>query len=131
MDRIIEPSLARFEDDWHFSHAVRDRGLIFLSGVTGTDADGVVPPDPAEQFEQAFDHLARYLDVAGATMADVLEMTTYHVGLREHLDAFVRVKDRHVGRPYPAWSAIGVSELITEGALVEMRVIARDPANGA
>jgi hypothetical protein len=36
-------------------------------------------------------------------------------------------KDRHIAAPYPAWSAIGVSQLITEGALVEIRAIAVDP----
>jgi enamine deaminase RidA (YjgF/YER057c/UK114 family) len=41
------------------------------------------------------------------------------------------VKDRHIFAPYPAWSAMGVSELITEGALVEIRVIATDDRPGA
>lgn len=67
-----------------------------------------------------------HLAAAEASMHDLLEMTTYHVGLRQHLAAFVAVRDRHVQKPYPAWSAIGVSELITEGALVEIRVVARD-----
>lgn len=52
-------------------------------------------------------------------------MTTYHMGLREHLDAFIKVKDEFVSEPYPAWTAIGVTELITEGTLVEIRVIAK------
>jgi enamine deaminase RidA (YjgF/YER057c/UK114 family) len=125
---MIVPGLERFEADWHFSHVVRHGDTLYLSGVTGTDADGTVAADPTEQFEQAFAHLRRYLETAGATMGDVLEMTTYHVGLRRHLAAFTAVKDRHVGPPYPAWSAIGVSELITEGALVEIRVVARAPA---
>ena len=54
-------------------------------------------------------------------------MTSYHVGLREHLAAIMRVKDAHVRAPYPAWTAVGVSALIGEGALVEVRLIARRP----
>ena len=127
MDHIIVPALARFEHDWHFSHAVRLDGVLFLSGVTGTDEDGSVPTDPSEQFERAFLHLRLYLEAAHASLRDIVEMTTYHVSLREHLDAFAAVKDRHIQRPFPAWSAIGVSELITPGALVELRVIARAP----
>jgi len=50
------------------------------------------------------------------------------VAAREHLEAFVAAKDRWIAPPYPAWSAIGVSELITEGALVEIRAIAAKPA---
>jgi enamine deaminase RidA (YjgF/YER057c/UK114 family) len=101
-----------------------------LSGVTGTGVDGRVSNDPAEQFDQAFLHLRQCLEAAGASMAAIVEMTTYHVGLREHLRTFTAAKDRHIVAPYPAWSAIGVSELITEGALVEIRVIAIDSRPG-
>jgi enamine deaminase RidA (YjgF/YER057c/UK114 family) len=128
VEHHIVRELAAFEEQWHFSHAVEANGLLFLSGVTGTRADGTVSDDPAGQFEQAFEHLRLYLATTGATFADIVEITSYHVGLREHLDAFVAVKDRHIVKPYPAWSAIGVSELITPGALVEMRVVAQASA---
>jgi enamine deaminase RidA (YjgF/YER057c/UK114 family) len=128
MEHITDPATAGFEDQWHFSHVVRSRGLLFLSGVTGTGTDGRVAEDPGEQFEQLFTHLRQYLNAAGASLGDVVEMTTYHVGLRTHLRAFTMVKDAYLPRPYPAWSAIGVSQLITPGALVELRAIAEDPA---
>jgi enamine deaminase RidA (YjgF/YER057c/UK114 family) len=128
LEHHIVPELAAFEEQWHFSHAVEANGLLFLSGVTGTRADGTVSDDPAQQFEQAFEHLRLYLDAAKATFADIAEITSYHVGLREHLDAFVAVKDRHIVKPYPAWSAIGVAELITPGALVEIRAVATSAA---
>ena len=51
--------------------------------------------------------------------------TTFHVGLREHLGTFVKVKDRYIEAPYPAWTAIGVVELAVPGALVEIRATAR------
>ena len=127
MDHIVVPGLSEFEDRWHFSHVVRDGERLYLSGVTGTGEDGRVDPDPARQFEQAFVHLDMYLSAAAASMQDIVELTTYHVDLRDHLTTFMEVKDRHICRPYPAWSAIGVSQLITDGALVELRVIARSP----
>jgi enamine deaminase RidA (YjgF/YER057c/UK114 family) len=130
MEHIVVPALERFERQWHFSHVVRHAGLLFLSGVTGTDQDGHVATDPSEQFEQAFVHLRLYLEAARASMGDIVEMTTYHVALHDHLAAFIAVKDRHVLAPYPAWSAIGVSDLITRGALVELRVIAKAPIPG-
>jgi enamine deaminase RidA (YjgF/YER057c/UK114 family) len=127
MEHFRVPGLEAFEEWWRFSHAVAARGLLLLSGVTGTGVDGVVSSDPAEQFDRAFVHLRMYLEAAGASLEDVVEMTSYHVELREHLDAFVAAKNRHISAPYPAWSAIGVSQLITEGALVEIRAIAVDP----
>jgi enamine deaminase RidA (YjgF/YER057c/UK114 family) len=39
------------------------------------------------------------------------------------------VKDEFVGEPYPAWTAIGVAELVNPKAIVEIRVIARQPAD--
>lgn len=130
MEHLIDAATAGFEGRWHFSHVVRSRGLLFLSGVTGTRADGVVADDPSEQFDQLFVHLRQYLAAARATLGDVAEITTYHVDLRQHLDAFMAVKNRHLHQPYPAWSAIGVSQLITPGALVELRAIAEDPQHG-
>lgn len=53
-----------------------------------------------------------------------------HVGLKEHLAAFMAAKDRCIAAPYPAWTAIGVTELITEGALAEIRVIAARRSGG-
>jgi enamine deaminase RidA (YjgF/YER057c/UK114 family) len=128
MDHIIDPATAGFEDQWHFSHVVRSRGLLFLSGVTGTGADGRVAEDPGEQSEQLFRYLRQCLNAARASLDDLVEITTYHVDLHTYLQAFTRVKDAYLPGPYPAWSAIGVSQLITPGALVELRAIAEDPA---
>ena len=112
-------------EDWHLA-PVRDTGeWVFLSGVTGTGPDGTLAPDPEEQFEDTFRALSEQLDAAGLKLLDIVEMTTYHVDLRRHLAAFVAVKDRHIGPPFPAWSAIGVSELITDGTLIEIRAVAR------
>ena len=59
------------------------------------------------------------------SLADVIEMTTFHVGLQQHLETFLGVKDRYLNEPYPAWTAIGISELAVAGGLVEIRVTAR------
>ncbi|UJA21247.1 RidA family protein [Thermoleophilia bacterium SCSIO 60948] len=127
MKRYVPEGLEGFEAHWHFTHTVEARGLVFCSGVTGTSVDGRVDPDPATQFHQAFEHLRAYLEPAGCSIGDLVEITSYHVGLREHLEPFLAVKDRWIEPPYPAWSAIGVSELITPGALVEIRAVAEPP----
>ena len=75
-------------------------------------------------FRDAFEIVATHLAAASLNMARVVEMTTYHVGLRNHLQVFLRIKYEFVRAPYPAWTAIGVTELITPGTLLEIRVIA-------
>ena len=116
---------AHFIEDWHFSPVLDTGDFIFFSGITGAHPDLTVAADPEAQIRDAFAFLKEHLAVAGLTFDDVVEMTTYHVDLREHLASFMKVKDQHIAAPYPAWSAIGVSQLITEGTIVEIRVIAR------
>jgi enamine deaminase RidA (YjgF/YER057c/UK114 family) len=112
-------------EQFHFAPAVKDGDRLFCSGVIGVGADGKASPDPETQFTQAFETLSAVLKAAGASFADVVEMTTFHVGLRQNLGKFMKVKDKYLGEPYPAWTAIGVTELAFSGGLVEIKVIAR------
>ena len=122
---MATPEFAHFPKDWHLSPVLDTGDLVFFSGVTGTHPDLSVARDPGTQIRDAFEFLKANLAVAGLTFEDVVEMTSYHVDLRKNLAAFTQVKDEYVSSPYPAWSAIGVTELITEGTIIEIRVIAR------
>lgn len=117
------PAFSHFHDEWHLSPGLDTGAYVFLSGVTGCRPDGTVAADAAEQFHDAFRFLGDTLAAGDLTWGDIVEMTTYHVDLRKHLDDFIRVKDEFIRPPYPAWSCIGTPELITEGTLVEIRVI--------
>ncbi|MDV3347280.1 RidA family protein [Leptolyngbyaceae cyanobacterium CCMR0082] len=121
---IIPKEFSHYYNDWHFAPAVKIDKFVFFSGATGTRPDRSISSDPEAQFREAFETVLLYLTEATLSFDDVVEMTTYHVSLRKYFDTFTKVKDEYVKDPYPAWSAIGVSELITEGALVEIRVIA-------
>ncbi len=124
--KIIYPKGApSYYHDWKFSPAVESQGFIFISGCTGTMDNGVVPDGITKQTRQAFSRIKMCLDEAGVGFSDIVEMTTYHVGLNSHLNEFRTVKDEFIIKPYPAWTAIGVAELASEGALVEIRVIAK------
>jgi enamine deaminase RidA (YjgF/YER057c/UK114 family) len=106
------------------SPGVVSNGHLFMTGMTGSAADGSMPADPEAQFRAAFDKIGRVLAVEGLTFADVVEMTSYHVGLGAHFDLFNAVRSDYVREPWPAWTAVEVAGLRREGALVEIRVIA-------
>lgn len=122
---IVTPAFASYVSDWHFSPGLDTGDFVFFSGVTGARHDGSIADDPETQFRDAFRFLQANLGRAGLTCSDIVELTTYHMRLKIHLAAFIRVKDEFIVEPYPAWTAIGVSELITDGALVEIRAIAK------
>ncbi|BDB39777.1 hypothetical protein Mkiyose1665_13750 [Mycobacterium kiyosense] len=125
MREVIPAWMQPIYDEYHFAPAVIDGGLLRCSGMIGFHPDLSVPDDPTVQFTLAFENLRGLLAEAGLTLADVTEMTTYHVGLRAHLHAFAAVKDTFVSAPYSAWTAVGVTELASPGALVEIQVTAR------
>ena len=123
---IIPASMGLFYDEFHFSPAVLDKDILRCSGVIGVDLTTMkASVDPVTQFEQAFLSLGEVLKEAGGDYTNILEMTTFHIGLNEHLKAFMSVKDKYIEEPYPAWTAIGVSELAFLDALLEIRVNAR------
>lgn len=123
--RIIPDALKSSYTDWHFSPAVQCGDFVFFSGCTGAIENKPLSPSIAEQTRSSFRKIEMSLVECGLTFSDVVEMTTYHVGLREQLGEFKRIKDEFIKEPYPAWTAIGVSELAIEGALIEIRVIAK------
>jgi len=121
---VIPKGMERFYEQFHFAPAVKDRNRLYCSGVIGIGADGKAAADPEAQFTQAFESLKSVLSTAGASFPDVIEMTTFHVGLQAHMLTFMKVKDRYLRAPYPAWTAIGITELAVPGGLVEIKVIA-------
>jgi enamine deaminase RidA (YjgF/YER057c/UK114 family) len=128
MRAVVPAGTERSAERFGFSAAAEAAGLVFVSGVLGTAPDGSLADDPAEQLEAAFRNVGATLTAAGTGLDRVVELTTFHVGLRAHLPAFVAEKARHVSAPYPAWTAIGVSELAVPGAIVEIRVVAEAAA---
>jgi enamine deaminase RidA (YjgF/YER057c/UK114 family) len=108
-------------DRFHLTPVVRVGDLVFISGASG----GSHSADPEQEFTAAFQDIADTLAAAGVGWYAVVKMTTCHQGgLRQHLDLLLQVKDRFVGPPYPAWTAVGVTELANPDALIEIDVIA-------
>ena len=83
-----------------------------------------MPEDPANQMRNAFEKIGGVLREAGLTFRSLVEMTSYHIGLRDHFDLFDSIRLDYVEEPYPAWTAVEVAGLRREGAIVEIRAIA-------
>ncbi|NJN50432.1 MAG: RidA family protein [Gammaproteobacteria bacterium] len=102
-------------DQFHFSQAVKSGDLLLCSGQIGTEGRGSVPSDLATEFRNAFNAVGRVLAHAGLSFDDIVEYTTYHVGLQKTLPTFMQVRDEFIKAPWPAWTAIGISELAVPG----------------
>ncbi len=121
---IIPPEFRAAAEQSKMSPAIVSGDHVFLTGVTGSDAHGQMPGDPETQIRNAFEKIGSVLSAGGLTFRSIVEMTTYHVGLRGHFDLFDAIRLEYLGEPYPAWTAVEVAGLRREGAIVEIRVIA-------
>jgi enamine deaminase RidA (YjgF/YER057c/UK114 family) len=122
-------SLADFYEQTGVPGAIRRGDHVWVTGQTGLLADGTLPSSSTEQIRQAFRLVGECLAAAGAGWSDVVEMTTYVVGLRTHGDEMVEIASEFLSTPFPAWTAIGVTELWEEGAIFELRCTAVTPSS--
>jgi len=125
IDVIVPENDKPLYNNFHFAPAVRSQGgLVICSGQIGTDDSGKVPEDPIAEFRLAWQGVGRVLSEAGMDYGNIVEYTTFHVGLSSHLADFMKVRDEFIKEPWPAWTAIGVSELAAPGGRLEIRVLA-------
>lgn len=107
-----------------FAPATKFGDLIFVSGQTGTNIGGLVEGGIREQTQQVFANVETVLKAAGATMADVMKITTFLV--REN-DYKIYAEERLKAFPanaQPASSTVIVKALARPGFLVEVEAIA-------
>lgn len=131
-DELIVPKGMEVQvEEWKLAPGRLVDGTLHCSGQLGFDASGTLPDDAEAQITNAFEALKAVLAAAGASFDDVVEMSSFHVGLQDQLEAFGRVRDRYLRAPYPAQTAVGVAELGAPGALVEINVKARVPGERA
>ena len=128
---VIPGHWTDFYESTHIPPAVRDGGRLYVTGHTGEDPDGNFSADPEVQIRQTFRSLGATLSKAGASWANVVELNSYHVGLQVQADALIAIAGEFLIDPYPAWTAVGVTELIDEGAVVEISCMASMSAFGA
>lgn len=110
---------------WHYSPVVKVGDMVTVSGIPAGIGDTY-----EAKVRHMFKALESHLATAGATMADVVEITTFHTGPRsseEFQAEFARFAPLHheaFPSHYPAWSAVGTTALLQPGAPVEMRAVA-------
>lgn len=109
---------------FQFAPAVKTGNTVYVSGIIGTADDGSVLDDLGEEFAAAFSQLEQTLGEAGASMADVVELTSFHVDISDTLGAFMKAKAAHMSEPYPAWTAIGCVGLAIPGTRAEVKATA-------
>ena len=102
--------------------------VLLVAGQGGWTQELMFPSSPKEQLRLAFANVATVLAAAGSSWSEVVEVTTYHVGLGpEVLDQTVALLREHCPDHQPLWTVLGVAALARPEMCVEITVRALTP----
>ena len=95
------PAPKKRYQNFKFADAAAAAGLTIASGVIGAGPDGKIPESAEEEFRLAWQGVGRTLEAAGKTYSDIVEFTSYHVGLQANMGTFMKVEGRIRVRALP------------------------------
>lgn len=118
--------MERSYHDYHYTPVVKVGDMVIVSGIPASG--------PGQTYEEKvrwmFERLEEHLATAGATMADVVELTSFHATATDsesfgaEFARFAPIHAEFFPSHYPAWSAVGTTALLQPGAPVELRAVA-------
>jgi enamine deaminase RidA (YjgF/YER057c/UK114 family) len=111
--------------EFHYTPVVKVGDMVIVSGIPAMRGDSY-----EAKVRWMFEQLQAHLHSAGAALADVVELTSFHAGpqdtaaFRTEFEQFAKIHHEYFPDHYPAWTAVGTTALLAAGAPVEMRVVA-------
>lgn len=121
---IVPQTMKLIPERIGYAPGVKIGGFLFCSGQIGRTPDLEVIIDPESQFVAAWENLKEVLNEAGCTFDDIVELTTYHVDISEHMQLYKEVRDRFLPKARSTWTAIGITELAHPALLLELKCVA-------
>ena len=101
---------------------------IFISGQIGWNEEGqIVSQEFAAQVKQALKNVLAILGEAGAKGEHIVRMTWFVKNKKEYLSNLQEIGESYrtvIGKHFPAMTLVQVSDLLEEGAKVEIEVTA-------
>lgn len=117
------PAVRQMLESWGFSDAIVAGDTVYLSGVVV--ALRAEESNLEAAYARAFEQIGAILKRAGASWDDVVDITSFHTDLTAQMPAIVAVKNRYVKPPFPAWTAIGITRLIPDRGISEIKIVAK------
>lgn len=107
--------------DLHYTPVLKIGNRVIVSGIPAA-----VGETDEDKIRWMFAQLEAHLETAGATLQDVVELTSFHVAadhaeFRKKLEPMIKVHREVFDDHYPAWTAVGTTALYSSGAPVELR----------
>ena len=94
--------------------------VVFISGQGPRDYDA----NMETQFRQTFERIKIILEQAGGSMRNLVILRAYFLHFSRDLPIYRKVRKEYLVQPYPASTAVGVTELAPPGNQIEIEAIA-------
>ncbi|MEL7055156.1 MAG: Rid family hydrolase [Pseudomonadota bacterium] len=130
-DMIVPANLKERTEQMQFAPAVRAGDMVFCSGVIAALQEGEAASDEAyfRGADEAFTEIDMILREAGGSMADVVDITGYHVDFEKHMGPMFQAKAKWMPGPFfSCYTLIGISSLFNPLGFVELKARAYIPA---
>ena len=119
MERKNLSTGSKWEPIIGYSRLVKVGGQIFVSGTTGSGADGKVTGNSYQQTKQALLNIETALKSVGASMKDVVRTRIYCANIDEWQEVG-KAHGEFFGEIRPATAMVEVKRLISPEMLVEI-----------
>jgi enamine deaminase RidA (YjgF/YER057c/UK114 family) len=128
MERQNISSNTVWEESYGYSRAVRVGNMVFVSGTTSTDENGIVTgaKNPYAQTLQSLKNVERALQQAGATLENVVRTRIFITNMA-FADTIGKAHNEVFGNIRPATTMVQVQRLISPDMLVEIEADAVIP----
>lgn len=117
-----DPAIRAAQEEYGYADAVVAGGTVYVSGVVAYLNED--EEDMAPAFARVFERLGRTLDRLNLGWENVVAIDTFHTDLGGQSATFKQVKNRYIKAPFPAWTAVGVTELARPRSLAEIKLTA-------
>ena len=123
---IIVPEEAKSSyENWGYAPAVKVGNTIYVSGVVSVlEGEGTYEGSYPRGFKSALNWIEKVLNESGASLDDVVDISSFHTDLQRQLEVAVKVRMEAMSPPHPAWTAVGTIALAIPDGVTEIKVVA-------
>lgn len=109
-------------EEYGFSPALKVGDTIYVSGmIVRLQGEGTYQEQYANGIRAIFSLLEKLLAEEGATLDDIVEMTSFHTDLPRQMQTILAVRKELMNEPHPAWTAVGTTALAVPEGQTEIK----------
>lgn len=119
---LIPDNWQNIYEEYGFAPALKVGDTIYVSGmIVRLAGEGTYEERYANGIKATFEMLEKILAEGGATLDDIVDMTSFHTDLPRQMATILSVRKELMNKPHPAWTAVGTTSLAIPDGQTEIK----------